>query len=357
MSVVFFSFRVKLPPMAQKPNYSLIRSNPQTRELFEKRSLIIRKIREFFWKQNFVETDTPILVNLPGMEPYLDVFKTQFEPEGKGDSRDMYLITSPEYAMKKLLVAGFPNIFQITKSFRNKETGGALHNPEFAILEWYRANSDYREIMRDTEALIRYLCEGLFQKREFMYRGKVVDVSGDFERLSVAEAFERYAGISREVFESSEALVRVAQEKGYKAENYDDAFFLIFLNEIEGKLGAGRPTILYEYPVSMAALSKACPNNPKYAERFEIYICGIELCNAFSELTDAQEQGRRLGEERAQRATMGKPLYDVDQSFLDALQLGMPQSGGIALGVDRLIMLLLDQDSIENIIFFPFRDL
>ncbi len=343
--------------MAQKPNYSIIRDNPRSREIFEKRALIIRTIREFFWERDFVETDTPILVNLPGMEPYLDVFKTKFEPEGNGQSHDMYLITSPEYAMKKLLVAGFPKIFQITKSFRNKETGGALHNPEFAILEWYRTNSDYREIMIDTEALIRYLCDGLFQKKEFMFQGRVIDVSGDFERLSVVEAFERYAGISREVFESSEELIGVAQGKGYKAENYDDAFFLIFLNEIEGKLGGGRPTILYEYPVSMAALSKVCPNNPKYAERFEIYISGIELCNAFSELTDAQEQGRRLGEERAQRATMGKPLYDVDQSFLDALALGMPESGGIAFGVDRLIMLLLDQVSIENVIFFPFRDL
>ncbi|MCX6733789.1 MAG: EF-P lysine aminoacylase EpmA [Candidatus Peregrinibacteria bacterium] len=344
--------------MAQKPNYSIIRDDPRLRETLEKRTLIIRAIREFFWSMDFRETDTPILVNLPGMEPYLDVFKTRFEPmKGGGEERDMYLITSPEYAMKKLLVAGFSKIFQITRSFRNKETGGALHNPEFTMLEWYRANSDYREIMSDTEALIRYLCEKLFQKNDFIFQGKTIDVARDFERLRVIEAFEKYAGISREVFEDTERLIEAAQKKGYKAENYDDAFFLIFLNEIESKLGMGRPTILYEYPVSMAALSKVCPANPKYAERFEIYISGIELCNAFSELTDAKEQGRRLEEERAQRATMGKPLYDVDRGFLDALAMGMPESGGIALGVDRLIMLLLDQNSIENVIFFPFRDL
>ncbi len=344
--------------MTHVPNYRIIRDNPLTREIFEKRMSIIRDIRRFFWNLNFTETDTPILVNLPGMEPYLDVFKTQFEPmSGIGEARDMYLITSPEYAMKKLLVAGFENIFQITRSFRNKETGGALHNPEFTILEWYRANSDYRAIMADTEALIRYLCIELFGESEFVYQTNHIDVSGDFERLRVVDAFEKYAGISREIFEDTEKFIAEAREKGYKATTYDDAFFLIFLNEIESRLGMNRPTILYEYPVSMAALSKACVDNPKYAERFEVYIAGIELCNAFSELTDPFEQKKRLDAERQQRNELGKPIYDVDMSFIHALELCMPESGGIALGVDRLIMLLLDQPSIENVVFFPFRDL
>lgn len=348
--------------MSQQPNYVAMRNSPEVREVLEKRMLLIRKIREFFWSKDFVETDTPTLVNLPGMEPYLDVFLTKFEPMS-GDVRDMYLITSPEYAMKKLLVAGLPKIFQITKSFRNKETGGDLHNPEFTILEWYRANTDYREIMRDCEDLVRFLCMELFGASEFVYQEMKVDVGGDFERLSVVEAFEKHAGVSREVFEDEEALVAEAQKRGYGSGmngaplNYDDAFFLIFLNEIEKKLGVGRPTILHEYPVSMAALSKQCPNNAKYAERFEMYVAGIELCNAFSELTDAREQEERLVAERGQREAMGKPLYDIDQTFIDALKLGMPESGGIALGVDRLIMLLLNQTSIENVIFFPFRDL
>lgn len=341
--------------MTHAPNYIAIRNNSQICELFEKRMFLLRKIREFFWEKNFVETDTPMLVNLPGMEPYLDVFQTKFEPMS-GPPRDMYLITSPEYAMKKLLVAGIPNIFQITRSFRNKETGGALHNPEFTILEWYRSGSDYAAIMGDCEQLIRYLCRELFHKEEFAYQGNVVDVSGDFERITVREAFEKYAGVPREVFEDPGRLINTAREKGYRAENFDDAFFLIFLNEIEKKLGQGCPTILYEYPVSMAALSRACPD-PRYAERFEIYIAGIELANAFSELTDAKEQLRRLKEEREQRKQLGKIVYDVDMSFIDALELGMPESGGIALGVDRLVMLLLDKPSIEDVMFFPFRDL
>lgn len=341
--------------MTHVPNYIAIRNNLQVRELFQKRMLLLRKIREFFWEREFVETDTPMLVNLPGMEPYLDVFQTRFVPV-TGAKRDMYLITSPEYAMKKLLVAGLLKIFQITRSFRNKETGGALHNPEFTILEWYRAESDYTAIMRDCEEMIRYLCRQLFHEEKFVYQGNPIDVSGDFERITVQQAFEKYAGISRENFEDPVKLIHAAREKGYLAENFDDAFFLIFLNEIEGKLGRNRPTILYEYPVSMAALSRACPDS-RYSERFEIYIAGIELANAFSELTDPDEQLRRLRDEREQRKQLGKTVYDVDMSFIEALKMGCPASGGIALGVDRLVMLLLDKPSIEDVIFFPFRDL
>ncbi len=356
--------------MTHIPNYQRLKSDPAFREIFEKRARAMSAIRQFFTGDGFLEVETPILVNLPGMEPYLDVFKTRFVAEGAiaggqgRDARDMYLITSPEYAMKKLLVGGMEKIFQLTRSFRNKETGGALHNPEFTILEWYRAHADYTDIMRDTERLMRYVCRELYDGQEsFVYQGVKVDLNGDFERLTVATAFEKYAGVSREIFEDSGKLIVEARRRGYAAETYDDAFFLIFLNEIEGKLGgvgadgSVRPTILCEYPVSMAALSRECASDSRYAERFEIYVCGLELCNAFSELTDAGEQEKRLGAEAKERARLGKDLYDVDESFIEALKIGMPPSGGIALGVDRLIMLLLDQVSIEDVMLFPFRDL
>lgn len=363
--------------MTHIPNYQRLKSDPAFREIFEKRARAMSAIRQFFAGDGFLEVETPILVNLPGMEPYLDVFKTRFVSEGRvidehgRDARDMYLITSPEYAMKKLLVGGMEKIFQLTRSFRNKETGGALHNPEFTILEWYRSGADYTDIMRDTERLMRYVCRELHDGREsFTYQGVKVDLSGDFERLTVATAFEKYAGVSREIFEDSGKLIVEARARGYgggpqggEPLSYDDAFFLIFLNEIEGKLGgvgvdgSVRPTILCEYPVSMAALSRECASDPRYAERFEIYVCGLELCNAFSELTDAGEQEKRLGAEAKERARLGKDLYDVDESFIEALKIGMPPSGGIALGVDRLIMLLLDQVSIEDVMLFPFRDL
>ncbi len=350
--------------MAHIPHYQRLKNDVAFRNIFEKRARAMSAIRQFFTNDGFLEVETPILVNLPGMEPYLDVFKTRYVGEHGRDAQDMYLITSPEYAMKKLLVGGMEKIFQLTRSFRNKETGGALHNPEFTILEWYRAHADYTDIMRDTEQLMRYVCRELHGGREsFMYQGVKVDLSSGFERLTVREAFEKHAGVSREIFENSEKLIAEACKRGYAAETYDDAFFLIFLNEIERKLGAVsvdgfvRPTILCEYPVSMAALSRECASDPRYAERFEMYVCGIELCNAFSELTDAGEQEGRLKAERAERARLGKDLYDVDESFIEALKIGMPPSGGIAFGVDRFMMLLLDCVSIEDVMLFPFRDL
>ncbi len=354
--VIALGVRVKFCGMSEKQNYLRLRDDASMREIFEKRARIVQGIRQFFIERQFLEVETPMLVKLPGMEPYLDVFKTRFEPE-HGEGKDMYLITSPEYAMKKLLVGGLPRIFQITRSFRNKETGGSLHNPEFTMIEWYRAEADYMHIMRDTEELVKFLCLRLYNKGSFVYRGKEIDVLGGFERVRVREAFERYAGVSREMFEDPELLVVEACKRGYQAKTYDDAFFLIFLNEIEAKLGAERPVILYEYPVSMAALSRVCSHDSRYAERFEVYVAGLELANAFSELADADEQRARLVAEREERMVLGKEVYDVDESFIEALRAGMPPSGGIALGVDRLVMLLLDEASIEDVVFFPFRDL
>lgn len=355
-------------------NYLRFRRDPVYRSVLEGRSRLVRAIREFFWREDFFEVETPILVRLPGMEPYLDVFQTRFVPERgvERGAQDMYLITSPEYAMKKILVAGAPRIFQLTRSFRNKETGGALHNPEFTILEWYRAQSDYHGLMRDTEKLVRSLVSGFFGRDWFMYQGRRIEVgsttTGDmWERLRVVEAFERYAKISRAVFEDSAALIAEARLRGYgggaRADggtggdlSYDDAFFLIFLNEIEPHLGLERPTFLYDYPASMAALSRLTPDGA-YAERVELYIAGIELANGFSELNDADEQERRLRAEYAERARLGKTLYPVDERFLEALRVGMPDAAGIALGVDRLIMLLLDRVSVDEVMWFPWRDL
>lgn len=341
------------------PNYLKIRQSPAFRERLNQRIKILREIRNFFQEKGFDEIDTPCLVRLPGTEPYLDVFETEFF-DLKGDKERMFLITSPEYAMKKLLVAGFTKIFQITKSFRNKETDSQLHNPEFAILEWYRAHADYSDIMVDTIDLVRYLAKKIKGKKFFQYQGKTIDVFADWQILTVAEAFDKYAGISKDIFENAQKFKKAAIEKGYnitEKHSFDDVFFLIFLNEIEPNLGYPVPTILKEYPISMAALSRACPENPNYAERFECYVAGMELANAFSELTDPVEQKKRLEREKRQRQILEKTDYPVDQSFIDALQSGMPESGGIALGVDRLTMLLTDASDIRDIIFFPHRDL
>jgi len=323
------------------------------------RAGILDAIRQFFKDKQFLEVDTPLLVRLPGMEPYLDVFKTEFV-NISGEKDDMFLITSPEYALKKMLVSGFEKIFQIAKSCRNKETNSALHNPEFTLLEWYMAYASYEDIMKDTENLIEFVARKVVGGKVVKYGKNSVDVSAPWPRVKVKDLFVKYAGISVEEFEDFDLFFIAVKSKGYnvtKSSSYEDLFFSVFMNEIEPNLGLDKPVIVYEYPVSMAALSKKCAYDERYAERFEVYIAGMEMCNAFTELNDPVEQKKRFEHEKMLRQKMGKMLYPVDQSFVGALEFGMPPSGGNALGVDRLVMFLTDSSDIRDVIYFPYRDL
>lgn len=373
--MVFLAKEVKvLTPCAtdffvgkSSPNYLKAVIDLKFRENLKKRMMVVDKIRKFFSNEGFLEVETPQMVRLPGMEPYLDVFKTGFTGWNRAEggvaepvAEDMYLITSPEYAMKKLLVAGFEKIFQICRSFRNKENLSELHNPEFTILEWYRAYSSYEEIMDDTERLVLWLAQEVSASADLTFNGHNVNLFAPWPRVKVKDLFKDLAGIPYEEFEDPGKFREAVLRKGYKVGKdapYEDLFFVVFLNEIEPRLGLEKPVIVYEYPVQMAALSRKCEDDPRYAERFEVYVAGVEICNAFSELNDYVEQGRRLEEERKERAKLGKADYPVDQSFVSALQFGMPPSGGIALGVDRLAMLLTGTGDINDIIFFPFKDL
>lgn len=329
-------------------------------ERMKRRAGILDSVRSFFKKSGFLEVETPSLVKLPGMEPYLDVFKTEFIGESQRPGYEMYLVTSPEYAMKKLLVGGAEKVFQICKSFRNKETDSTLHNPEFTLLEWYRAYASYEEIMKDTEELVESLAMELNGEPVVKFKGMTVNVSSPWQRISVKDAFRDFADIPNDVFEDEDKLREVVRKKGYKVAYdapFDELFFVVFMNEIEPKLGVEKAVILKDYPLSMAALSKQCEENSKYAERFEAYVAGVELCNAFTELNDWREQEKRLELEREERKKLGKTDYAVDKGFIDALKFGMPPSGGNALGIDRLVMLLLDVSDIRDVLFFPHRDL
>ena len=235
-----------------------------------------------------------------------------------------------------------------------------LHNPEFTILEWYRSFASYEEIMTDTEKLVGFLCSEFRGVQELEFNGHKVDVSGIWERKKVKDLFAEMAGIPVADFEDVERFREAVKSKGYKVDQstlYEDLFFEVFLNEIEPKLGLKKPVIVYEYPVSMAALSKRCEDDPRYAERFEVYIAGLELCNAFTELNDPSEQKARLEVEREERKKLGKEQYDIDDTFIEALRFGMPPAGGVALGVDRLAMLILGIEDINDALFFPHRDL
>jgi lysyl-tRNA synthetase class 2 len=323
------------------------------------RERVVDAIRAFFKERGFHEVETPLFVRYPGMEPYLDVFGTTWRT-ARGESYPGFLTTSPEYAMKKLLAAGIAPIFQLCKSFRNGEEVSARHNPEFTILEWYRTHADYRDLMADCEALFRHIAETLDQTSGGLWRygGEILHLEHAWERLSVQAAFERYAGV--DVLAPEASLLEAARAKGYSVlptTTWEQAYHQIFLNEIEPHLGHAVPTFLYDYPVAMAALSRPSPTDPRVAERFELYVAGIELANAFSELTDPVEQLRRLRSEQTERRALGKTSYDVDLDFVRALATGIPPSAGIALGVDRLAMIFADVRSIREVLWFPADEL
>jgi len=344
-------------------NWKRLKENDSFKNNFVLRAKIIALIRDFFYKEGFLEVETPSMVAFPGMEPYLDPIKVSLNLlEEKNIPAS--LITSPEYAMKKILAGGFSKIFQICKSFRAGEAIDSLHNPEFTILEWYRTRADYKDIMSDFEGLMVYVAEKISDVRFQMsdlkieYQRSEIDLAPPWERLTMREAFQKYAKINLDEALDRESMERVAKEKGYDVypnDSFDDIFFKIFLSEIEPHLGKNKPTILMDWPRQMAALSKVKVDDPRYAERFEVYAGGMELGNAFTELIDSDEQKKRLLEEKELRKKLGKDIYNIDEDFIDALKSGFPPAGGIAVGVDRIVMLFLDTKKIEDVLFFPAK--
>lgn len=340
---------------------SLIVNNLNTSSVTDKiqklkqRSRIIQLIRQFFINQDFLEVATPLLVKSPGTEPYLEVFATNLKFD-TGQSTPAFLTTSPELSMKKLLAQGAGNMFQICKSFRNGEGISDYHNHEFTILEWYRVKADYTHIMQDFEQMMMFVFEGLGRKLQIEYQGKQYDLSAPWERISIPEAFERYVGVSADELHDVNALNLKARDFGLNAQkplSYDDAFYWLFLNKIEPRLGQSKPTIIYDYPLSQAALSKTKVTDSRLAERFEVYLAGLELGNAFSELTDPVEQKQRMMAELQLREKLGKTKYELDEDFIRALEKGLPETGGIAVGVDRLVMLLTNSATIQEVLAFP----
>ncbi len=333
-----------------RPNWKRAVFSSEQRRLFQKRSHLIQKIRRFFLDRGFLEMDAPTLVSAPGPEPHLEPFRTSYRTERK----TLYLQTSPEFTLKKWLTAGFEKIFYLGHSFRD-EPRSRWHQPEFLMLEWYRAYADYTALMRDCEALLRFLAEEAQGTQTVEFAGRLLNWGSRFERISVADALKRTAGIDLASVSNVKNFVETARQKGYRGVdaswNWDDIFFEIFLNEIEPKLGYPVPTFLTEYPVSMGALAHRIEERPEFVERFELYAAGIELANAFTELNDPEEQRERFQESRAVRRKMGKRPFAVDTEFLDALKMGMPPAAGIALGVDRLLMILLNQNTLSDIQF------
>lgn len=285
--------------------------------------------RAFFRHEGFLEVETPVLVVSAGTEVHLAAVPATLRPRDGAPPEPRYLSTSPEYHMKRLLAAGSPAIFQVARVFRDGERG-ARHRPEFTMLEWYRPFAGYEDLMRDCEAWLVALAGGTTLR----YRGHEVDLTPPWPRLSFHEALRTLGGV-----DDPDALT-------------PDEQLEILAVRVEPQLGVERPVFLVDYPIEMASLARPKPTDPRRAERFELYIAGLELANAFGELTDAAEQRRRCEADNTTRRSLGLPEYPMDEEFLQALEHGMPPSAGIAVGLDRVLMLLSDTASIDAVVAF-----
>lgn len=291
------------------------------------RARVLGGIRSFFETADYLEVETPIRIPAPAPEAHID-------PEPSGDA---FLQTSPELCMKRLLAAGYPRLYQLCRCFRRGERGGR-HLPEFTILEWYTAHQDYRDMMNQTEALVKHVARSLGRGEKLTFQGRTIDIGVPFRRMSVAAAFRTLAGTT-----PAEALA---------AGRFDEIVGLA----IEPRLGWEGPVFLYDYPAECAALARLKADRPELAERFELYVAGIELCNGFSELDDAGEQRQRFERELQARRRAGRTATPLPERFLTALEQ-MPPATGNALGVDRLAMFLADTLTIDDVTAFVPEEL
>jgi lysyl-tRNA synthetase class 2 len=291
------------------------------------RAEIIAAIRRFFDDNGFLEVETPIRTLSPAPEAHIDA-----QPAGR-----WYLQTSPELYMKRLMASGYQRIYQICRCFRRMERG-KRHLPELTLLEWYVTPGDYKKMMLQTMALIRSVSDAVNQRQHLFYQGNSIDLASSWDRLSVKSAFDRFGSL--------------AMEAALRTRRFDE----IMGTEIEPKLGFKRPVFLFDYPAQAGALARLKKNDPTVAERFELYIAGLELCNGFSELIDAKEQRRRFEMELDLRKKSGKSFYPMPEKFLEVLSQ-MPATCGNALGVDRLTMLFCDADEIDEVVAFTPEEL
>lgn len=326
------------------------------RPFLQARAAITGSLRGFFAEQGFVEVETSVLQVSPGNETHLHAPRTEIiRPDGSRAER--YLRTSPEFACKKLLAAGEKRIFEFARVFRDRERGD-LHLPEFTMLEWYRAAAPYDAIMADAVVVVARAAQAT-GIGTFSFRSRTADPFAEPELLTVADAFERFAGIDLLATISGNqgnraALAQAAAGKIRVADDdtWSDIFSKVLVEHVEPHLGQGRLTILFEYPSPEAALARVKADDPRIAERFEIYACGVELANGFGELTDAEEQRKRFTESMAEKQRRYGEAYPLDEDFLAAVAQ-MPEASGVALGFDRLVMLASGATRIDQVVWTP----
>ena len=328
----------------------------QLQHHWRQRSRVTQAIRSYFDAAGFIEVDTPVAITAPAPELYIEAPTVTFAtPHGP---LPRFLQTSPELAMKRLLAAGLPAIYQIAAVFRDGDFGAA-HRPEFRLLEWYRRDAPWTDLLTDCENVLVAAAYAADRPLRFSYQGRDVDLTPPFRRISMDEAFRTHAGFSILDCLDPAVLRQNLCERDVSCaadDGWDDMFFRIFLSRVEPALLAdAKPLFLTHFPAPLAALARKDPADPRASERFELYAGGLELANGFGELTDAVEQRQRFVSEVALRAHAGRRPYPLDEAFLNALH-SLPPSAGIALGLERLLMLLFDTADIDGVAFLPWRD-
>jgi len=308
------------------------------------RAQLLRTVREYFWNSGALEVETPSIVAAPGPEAHIEPFRLNCrKPDGSNEER--YLITSPEHAMKKLLAKGSGDIFQICKAYRDEEQS-VHHSWDFTLLEWYRVGGTYKTLITDCEKLMQAISEALPALHG-------LDLTVPFPRMPVNELFMEFAGIDLEDCDQSACLLERAVRSGIDGvrdeDDWETLFFRIFLQKVEPNLKLDRPIFVTQFPRKLGTTAKECPGDNRFVERVELYSRGLELANGWTELTSADEIRLRYQEEAERRTREGKPSYPVDEEFFEAIEGGLPECAGMAMGIDRLVMLFTGAKSIEEV--------
>lgn len=325
-----------------------IHTNPQNLEYYKVYLKVEETVHSFLKQNGYLKIDVPVLSPTLIPESCLEIFKTEYRFFDRKES--LYLTPSPELFLKRILSKGIGNCYSLVKAFRNHERPSSLHSFEFTMLEIYKLNSNYLGLADDLLALLRHLCNQIFQKDHLVFRGVTADFR-KWEKITVSEAFRTFSNINETELFDMESFLRKAQKKGYTVDghSYEDIFSQIYVAEIEPNLGKnGFPTLIYDYPGQFAALAKL-NKDKKTAQRFEFYIAGVELGDCYTELTDWKEQRARFAEEEKKRRESKKIMHPVDKGFLEALQYGLENCAGIAIGFERLAMIFAGAASIQEL--------
>jgi len=341
--------------MTSTTNWEKLKTGALDWSLFRFRAELIHQIRSYFRGEKFLEIEAPLLTPYPTLDANIRSMAVRVQVM-EGRTLDLYLHSSPEHAMKKLLAAGSGNVFFLGKVFRDGELT-RTHHPEFTMAEWYRLDSVYQGIQKDTEDLIITLAELLLGTLKIEYAGHPIDLTPPWDRITLRDLFIKNAGIDIAACMETESLRHAALQIGVDSNPGDDwetLFFRIFLNRIETRLGFPKPVFVTEYPACMGLMARKKENDPMWVERTELYISGMELANGYTEITDPGEQEIRFKTDSAKKAADGQNL-PVDDELIRALKSGLPACSGISLGVDRLIMLFTDRKNIEDVLLFPLH--